>query len=213
MVLKLAEALALPPRERNQLLESAGLAPVYPHAPADDTRLAPYRRVLDLLLAAHEPFPALVLDRWWNLLDANVAARALFGVAPPIPAAGVIDLLYGPGPLRNAMVNWSEVAWHGLARLRRECRAAGMPPTLTTLIQRMELHMTGIVPPPVDPVKGSIVVCPVFDFGGKRVSTVSTITHFGGALDVGLDEVRIEHIFAADAESERFFRESTAKAS
>lgn len=87
-------------------------------------------------------------------------------------------------------------------------RAAGMPPTLTTLVQRIEFHLTGIVSPPVDPVKGAIVVCPMFDFGGRRVRTDSTITHFGGALDVGLGEVRIEHIFAADADSERFFRES-----
>lgn len=212
VVLRLADALDLPLRERNQLLEAAGLPAIYPHSAPHDTRLAPYRRVLDRMFAAHEPFPCLVLDRWWNLLDANATARALFGVAPPVPAAALTDLLYGPGPMREAMVNWAEVAWHGLERLRGEARAAGLPSQLTSLVARVEAHLVGVPRPRLDPVSGAIVVCPVFSFGGRRVRTMSTLTHFGGALDVGLDEVRIEHIFAADAESEAFFRERVGSA-
>lgn len=207
VVLRLADALALPLRERNQLLEAAGLAAVYPHATPTDTRLAPYRRVLDRILAVHEPFPCLVLDRWWNLLDANATTCALFGVAPPVPAEALTDLLFGPGPLREAMVNWPEVAWHGLERLRSEARAAGLPQDLTALVERVEGHLRGVPRPKIDLVSGAIVVCPIFEFGGRRVRTMSTVTTFGGALDVGLDEVRVEHIYPADAEAEAFFRE------
>lgn len=211
IVLRLADALALPLRERNQLLEAAGLPALYPHADPHDVSLAPYRRALDLMLAAHEPFPCLVLDRWWNLVDANGPARTLFGVTPPLAANVVVDLLFGPGPLRRAMVNWGEVAWHGLDRLRDETRAAGMPDALVSLSARVEAHLSGVPRPRPDPMKGSIVVCPVFAFGDRTVRTVSTLTRFAGALDVGLDEVRVEHIFAADADSERFFRERQAR--
>ncbi len=210
MVVRLADALALPPRDRNQLLEAAGLPALYPHAPPGDAALAPYRRVLDLMLAAHEPFPCLVLDRWWSLLDANRSARTLFGVRPPLPAEAVVDLLYGPGPLRHAMLNWAEVAWRGLDRLRQEARAAGLAPPLVALERRVQAHLDGVPRPAPDPGKGAIVVCPVFRFGDQTVRTVSTITHFGAALDVGLDEIRVEHIFAADAASEAFFRARAA---
>jgi hypothetical protein len=104
------------------------------------------------------------------------------------------------------MVNWSDVAWHGLARLRREARDAGLPPALVGLVARVEGHLAGTAAPRRPPGDG-VVVCPVFEFGGRRVRTLSTITHFGAALEVGLDEIRIEHVFPGDDEAEAFFRE------
>jgi transcriptional regulator with XRE-family HTH domain len=204
VILRLGEALDLSPRDQNDLFLTAGLPPHYPTVEPGDPRLAPHRRVLELMLKNHEPFPCLVLDRWWNVLDANAPARKLFGVSPPMEAAAVIDLLYGPGPLRAAMVNWSVVAWSGLTRLRRESRALGLPSALTTLTARVEGHLVD-VPRPAES-GDDVVVCPVFEFGGVRVRTVSTITQFSAALDVGLDEVRIEHVFPGDHASEQFFR-------
>lgn len=83
VVHKLAEALEIPLRERNMMLEAAGLAPSYPEMPLSNDAVAPFRHAIQRMLEAHEPYPAYVINRWWELVDANEAGHRLFpGVLP-----------------------------------------------------------------------------------------------------------------------------------
>lgn len=205
VVLDLAEALDLPLRERNALLAAAGLTPAYRETPLDAEVLAPFRRTMELILRGHEPFPAFALDRWWNVVDANDTARRLFPNLAQADSADMLEILYGPGPLRDSIVNWAELAWGGLEAVRRDARATGFPDRLMALIERMETWLEGVPRPEPRAEEAGIVACPVFRFGDQTVSTVVTTTTFGGARDVTLEELRIEQIFPADAEAEAFF--------
>ena len=114
MVLHLAGALDVPLRERNDLLVAAGYAPAYALAALDSPQLARVHAALASMLDQHEPFPAIVLDRGWNVLRANNGASRLFGtlLAPdPIPPdANVLRLIIEPGPVRDSIVNWDSVS-------------------------------------------------------------------------------------------------------
>src|SRR5262245_32947169 len=109
MVVRLARALDVPLRERNDLLLAAGYAPLYRAGSLEGPELDRVHAALASMLSAHEPFPAVVMDRAWNVLRANNGARRLFGglLAPqPLPTpANVLDLIIEPGPVRDAVVN------------------------------------------------------------------------------------------------------------
>jgi len=121
-----------------------------------------------------------------------------------MPADAVVTRFYGSGPLRDGIVNWPEVAWAGLERLRRDANEIGEP--LVDLVARVEAWLTGVPRPRRPGCEGGLAVCPVFRFGGHEVRTVSTITRFESAIDVGLDELRIEHVFPADDGAETLLR-------
>ena len=85
LVLRLCEVIDVPLRQRNELLEAAGLAPAYPHLPLDSEELTPYLSGVESLLDAHDPMPGLVFDAKWRVLIANVGARRLFGAVSSAP--------------------------------------------------------------------------------------------------------------------------------
>src|SRR5262249_34863200 len=156
MVLRLAEALDVDPRDANELLHAAGLPAAYPHAELASPDLAPYRAAITRLLAAHEPYPAMVLDRRFTVLLANRACATLFGSgvtgsnfvpdAPPAPATA------------QTIVNWPEVAWAGLDRLRESAKRTPFDPGLQALIGRAEAALAGVPRP--QPTEGGLIVCP-----------------------------------------------------
>jgi transcriptional regulator with XRE-family HTH domain len=207
VVLRLCDALDLALRDRNALLETAGLAAAYPQTPLQDQALKPFRQIVRQLLQRHDPFPAFALDRWWNVVDANVSAERLFPGLRALDAEAALALFFGPGPQRQALVNWSEVAHAGLERLRTESRALGHPPELTRLTQRLEGWLAGTPRPPPRADTGALVSCPILRVGSRQIRTVSTIVQFGSAQDVTLQELRVELLFPADPESEEALRE------
>lgn len=200
MVHRLGETLELDLRDRNDLLRTAGFAPAYPEAALTDAAMAPYRRIVDHMLAQHSPFPAFVVDRWWGVLDANPSARALMGSLDG-DRLDFIDML--DGPLREMLDNWSDVAWHSLYRLRREA-ATGSDARLESMLRRLESLLTHCRPPQVDP--DSPLVCPTVVLGGQRLRFVGTIARFGSAVDVTLSELRVELLFPADDTTEAVLR-------
>jgi hypothetical protein len=117
-----------------------------------------------------------------------------------------IALFFGPGPLREVLVNWPEVAHAGLDRLRTESRAQGHPPQLTRLVQQVERWLEGTTRPHPRPDATALVACPVLRIGGQQIRTVSTVVQFGSAQDVTLQELRVELLFPADAESDAALR-------
>lgn len=206
VVLRLAEALDVPLRDRNRLLEAAGLAPEYPERSLDDAALGSFRRIVDELIQRHDPYPAFAFDRHYRLIATNRAGRHFF---PDPAAADWIDTAFAPSsPVRAAMENLPEVAWATLEMLKREAAESAEP---IACVARLEQHLEG-VPRPATPAASSAAptVCPRFRFGDRIVRTVTTIVRFGGPRDVTLDELRVELVFPADDESAAFFVELAA---
>lgn len=162
MVIRLSEVLGLPLRERNRLLEAAGLAAAYREAELDSATLAPYRAAIQRLLRAHEPYPAMVVDGRYNVLDANAAARALFGQA--LIGSNLIRR-YTDEAARAAIVNWPDVARAGLARIRERARQAPDDHELAALVAIAETAVTDL--PPGETPDDELIVCPEFIAGDQ----------------------------------------------
>lgn len=214
MVLRLGESLDLPLRHRNALLEAAGYAPVYRQSELPAPDLAPVRRALELILSSHEPFPAFVLDRSWNIVLANAAHRRLLPLLLPEKArltepVNVMRLVLDPALLRPRIVNWGVVA-HVLGhRLHRRLR---MP----YVDERMRRHLEELLSLPdvrgamsdvQVPADAAVVVPLALDLNGRRLSWFSTVATLGTPLDVTLDELEIESLFPADEATEQAARE------
>jgi hypothetical protein len=203
MVLRLGEALGVPLRERNLLLQAAGLPAAYPEAAVDGPDLAPFRAAIDRMLRAHLPYPALVVDGRWNVIFANRACAAVFG---QLVGTNVIRRYFtDPAASAAAIVNWPEVAWAGVARLRQQLDQAPFDAELRGLVALAESAVSGLARP--EPLAPGLVVCPWFRMGGQVVRTIGMVARFDPAAEVTLDELRIELTYPQDAAAERFFRE------
>ncbi|MDG2528426.1 helix-turn-helix transcriptional regulator [Caulobacter endophyticus] len=203
MVLNLSERLETPLRERNRLLVAAGFAPVYPERDLGDVQLAAARRAVELILAAHMPYPALAADRAWNLVAANPAALALMEGVPPSllgPPPNVMRVGLHPDGLMRRTVNPAEWRRHLIERLRRQV-AHSADPVLADLLDEVSAYPT----PPAgdrrgDDLGGLAVPLRLVD-GDRVLSFISTTTVFGDAVDVTLAELTLETFFPADPET------------
>jgi transcriptional regulator with XRE-family HTH domain len=213
MVLHLAERLDVPLRERNVLLVAAGFAPVFPERPLNDPALNAARGAVDLVLAAHEPYPALAVDRHWTLIAANKAsARVMGGVSPELskPPVNVLRIALHPEGLARRTANFAE--WRGdlLARLRRQVDTTG-DPTLAALYDELAAypapHPTS-PPPTPNPNAVAIPFRLLTDSG--VLSFLSTITVFGTPVDITVSELAIETFLPADRETAEALRRMAA---
>lgn len=203
MILRLAEFLEIPLRERNALLNAAGFAQVYPHRSLQDPALAPALRAVELVLAGHEPYPALAVDRHWTLLAANRAVPLLLeGIEPELLDApvNVLRLSLQPRGLAPRIVNFASWRAHLLERLRLQHGATG-DPVLRALLDELAGY-----PVPADADErtgdehGGVAVPLVLRAGdGTTLSLLSTTTVFGTPRDVTLSELALECFFPADA--------------
>lgn len=199
MVLHLAEALDVPLRERNGLLVAAGFAPVYAASPLDEARMTPVRDALEMVLAAHDPYPAVVVDGTWNLVSANPAAfRLTDQVAPELlePPLNVVRISVHPRGLAPHIVNFGQYAGHLLGRLRRQAERTADPALIELLAEAVEYcgaSVTEAIPAPDD------VVLPLrLRVADTELSLFSTISVFGAPRDVTIDELAIEMFYPAD---------------
>src|SRR5581483_3577765 len=203
MVLHLAEELDVPLRERNTLLVAAGYAPVYRETPLDGEDMAGVRRTLEQLLAGHEPFPALVVDRGWNLVLANRAVDLLLAGVPAAllePPVNVLRVSLHPDGLAARIANFEEWSGHLLSRLGREVTATG-DPRLARLYD--ELAALPGVTTPAPPVPhgdgaGRLMVTLRLASPLGELAFFSTVATFGTAVDITLAELSIETFFPAD---------------
>jgi hypothetical protein len=171
--------------------------------------MKPIQRVLERVLASHEPFPAWVASRGFRFISANGAAEALFPGMCSMAPSEIVELWFGPGPFRGLVENWQDVVWAGLAALRREASHTS-DNSLADLLRRAEGLAKGIPQPEPDAQPELPVVCPRLLIGGQRVRTISTVMRFDTAIEVTASELRVELMFPADDESERFFRALSA---
>jgi transcriptional regulator with XRE-family HTH domain len=202
MVLRLAEQLSVPVRERNAMLVAAGFAPVYRERPLDAPELAAASGAVDRILQGHLPHPALAVDRHWNLLSANRAAQALMaGVAAALPPGpvNVLRLTLHPDGLSSRILNLPDWREHVLVRLAHEVERSA-DPVLAALLDELK-HYPAPARPAAAPV-GDCIAVP-FRLAGPEgpLSFISTTTVFGTAVDVTLSELTIEAFFPADTET------------
>lgn len=203
MVLRLAERLDVPLRERNVILVAAGFAPVYPQRPLDDPSLAGARRAVDLILTGHEPYPALAVDRGWNLVAANRMVAPLMASADASlrdAPVNVMRLTLHPLGLAPRIANLAQWRAHLLERLRRDLEATG-DRGLAELMAELQSYPA--------PDGRRTTRAPADEFAGVAVpfqmttktgllSFYSTTTVFGTPVDVTLSELTLETFFPAD---------------
>lgn len=208
MLIRLSEHLAVPLRERNTLLLAAGYAPAYPERPIDDPSLASARSVIERVLAGHEPFPALAVDRHWSLLAANRAVAPLLArVAPALlqPPVNVLRLSLHPEGLAPRIANLAEWRTHLLARLERQIEASGDPVLRDLLTELRGLGQSEPASGPAssrhDQEASQAGVAIPFQLRTERglLSFLSTTMVFGAPVDITLSELAIEAFFPADA--------------
>ena len=202
MVVRLGEALNLPLRERNALLLSAGYAPAYGEKPLDDPTNEPVRAALERILAGHMPYPAVVVDRYGRLVSANDAFRGLTADAAPElvePPVSVPRLLLHPRGLARRILNLDEWAWHVIDALRLEA-VRNPSERLDELVAALE-RLVPDRPAHPGPDHLGFAVPLRLRSGDGELRLLSTLTHFGTAVDVTVSELRLEAFLPADAET------------
>ena len=206
MLLRLAERLNIPARDRNLLLVAAGFAPALPERPLDDPALAAARAAVDLVLKAHEPFPALAVDRHWHMLAANAGvARLLTSVAAHLltPPVNVLRLSLHPEGVAPRIVNLSEWRAHIFHRLEAQV-AASADQGLAELVAELRAYPGGNLP--VRDAYGGVAVPLVIRSGEVELSFLSTTTMFGTPIDITLAELAIEAFLPADARTAEYLK-------
>lgn len=203
MVLRLAERLQLPPRERNALLVAAGYAPMYRERALDDPAMAAARAAVQRILDAHEPWPALAMDRHWNLVMHNrLVPLLLHGVAPALlqPPVNVLRLSLHPQGLAPRIHNLPQWREHLLERLRQQVASTG-DVALGRLADELRALPEGTAGPAADALPGEHlgVLMPFrFDTPAGVLDLISTTTVFGTAVDITLQEMALETFFPAN---------------
>ncbi len=212
MILQLSEALAVPLRERNDLLVSAGFAPLFRTRALDDPQMSQVLTAVRRMLVNHEPYPAVAVDRAWDIRLSNAPFDRLETMLGADlwtrvggPSRNLLRLFFHPGGIKPQVLNWRTVApllWHRASREAEALGGEGMKAVLAELSTQQDMESlrvaedTALVP--VLPLE--------LELGGVRVSLFSIISTFGTAQDVTTDELRIESLFPADEATEQLFQ-------
>jgi len=200
MILHLAEHLDVPLRDRNALLLAGGYAPAYPERTLAAPELQAVKSALKRVLAGHEPYPAAVVNRWWELVDAN-AGIALFtgGVRPELlePPVNVLRLSLHPDGMASRIANLPEWRAHLLARLHRQSEATG-DPRLFSLYSELEAYPGGRGDEARPPRPTDVVVPLRYRTPRAELSFLSLTAVIGTPMDVTVEELAIESFYPAD---------------
>jgi transcriptional regulator with XRE-family HTH domain len=215
MVLLLAEHLEVPLRARNELLLLAGHAPRYAQQDLDAPEMQPVREVLDTILRGHEPNPALVVDRHWEMLAANAGVGLLIeGVAPHLlePPVNALRLALAPDGLAPRIANLGQWRGHLLERLGRQAVVSG-DPALAALHEELAAYPGAAPGEAAAGEPGEIAVPLRLRTDHGELAFISTVTAFGTATEVTLSELAVETFFPADAATAAVLREQVERLS
>ncbi|MEW9531713.1 helix-turn-helix domain-containing protein [Microbispora sp. NPDC049125] len=210
MALHLAEHLDIPLRERNALLLAAGYAPVYAESALDSPRMAAVCDAIRRLLSAHDPYPALVVDRGWNMVDANAGIGLLAEGIDPDLLGNVLRASLHPEGLAPHIVNLGEWRAHLLGRLKRQISLTA-DPGLAGLYAELRGYPCDQPEPEVEvPSPGDILIPLRIRRGGRELSFFSIVATFGTPLDVTVSELAIESFYPADPTTAAFLRDASS---
>ena len=214
MVLTLSEALEMPLRERNLMLHAAGFAPLFKERPLDSAEMDAVKQALSMTLSHHEPYPAIVADRNWNLLMSNAASQALIALlgnqsevwssVDPSGDQNVYRMTFSRRGFRPFIGNWSEMARHLLLRLQREVADDPFNQYLADLLEEVRAQVDvedGIADQPLAPV-----LAMTLKLGALELRLFSMISSFGTAQDVTAQELKVETFYPADDVTREFFK-------
>ena len=210
MIIDLADALDIPLRERNAIMGAAGYAPVYPDEPLDTASMQPIERAVDRLLRQQAPFPAVAMDRYWNVIATNDAAPAFFGRfidlgSRPKPR-NLLHLMFDPAGIQPFLVRFEDTARSLLQRLHRETVGHAMDERTRTLLS--ELIAYPGVPQVFDsaPSREILPMVPLgFRAGEDVIELFSMIATIGTPQTITAQELRLEMMFPVDEASENAY--------
>lgn len=208
----IVQSLDVPLRERNAVFLAAGFAPVYSEAPWNAKEMEGITRALDRMLRQHEPFPAIVMDRYWNVLATNESSPRFFGSFIDMTARtgqrNMLHLIFDPDGMRPFVVDWETVARSLIQRVYRETVGRVLDERTHGLLNELFAY------PGVDPswrLQGSVGSAPAlpmipmgFSKDGEILSYFSMVTSVGAPQSIAAQELRIESMFPADEETEVF---------
>jgi transcriptional regulator with XRE-family HTH domain len=201
MILRLAEQLEIPMRERNVLLVAAGYAPIFPERPLSDPALAPARAAIDVILEGHKPYPAFALDRHWNIVASNRALQELYeGVDPALltPPVNAMRLSLHPNGVAQRIANLAEWRAHLLHRLRQQVELTADPKLIALQSELLSY------PAPLEPHTShhdAIIIPFKVRISAGLLTFGSTTMVFGTPVDVTLSEIAVETFFPADQQT------------
>lgn len=218
MILQLAEVLEIPLRDRNLLLNAAGFAPVFHQRTLQDDEMKSVREALTLMLQHHEPFPALVVSRDWNMMMRNTAAdrfisllgdpESVWKTIDPGGDYNVMRMTFHPQGMQPLIKNWGQVSTLLLSRMYREVTADPGNTSLRALFDELcaypgvpeqwRSHDWATTPTPILPLELGV--------GTLTLKVFSMISTFGTPLDITAEELRVETFFASDDFTRNFFR-------
>lgn len=210
MILQLAEILDIPLRDQNKMLTVAGFAPVFTESDLSAPELAPINQALKFILRQQEPYPAVVMDRYWNQLDSNQAAQHLLywlvnpeQLRPCMAPSGQLNLMKAmlhPQGLRPVVANWEAIAPHLVRRVHRESLAKGQNETSQALLQELLSYpdVAGLWPSKVSESWQAPLLIVNFVKDQLRLQFFSTIATLGTPYDITLQELRVECLFPGD---------------
>ena len=204
MVLHLADALAVPLRERNAMLLAAGFAPTFRELTLDDRELAPVRQAIDAILKQQEPFPAVVMNRHWDIVAANRAATRFFAMLldgrTPHGAGNILRMMFHPDGVRPQVANWEAVAHALVGRVQREALGGALDERGRQLLAEV-LAYPGVPSRLASPDLAAplVPVVPVsFTHRERTFNFFSAVTVLGTPQDITLQELRVESFFPLD---------------
>jgi transcriptional regulator with XRE-family HTH domain len=209
MILKLADVLNLPHQDSNLLLSSGGFSAAYTELNIEAEEMAPVRQALNLILENHNPYPALVMDSTYNLVMANQAQQALtnhaLGSISELPTNNIMEALFDQSLFRPLIANWEEVASHLLRRLRKQVLAYGKPAQEALYKKLLTMSPPKNWQQPSESIEDGPMLTVDFIVGDLTLSMFTTISQFGSALDIGMEDLLIESYFPANEQSRKFF--------
>ncbi len=205
MVLRLADAMEVPLRDRNQILNAAGFAAIYTESGLDEPSMESVRQVLNDILSHHNPYPAFVLDRYWNIQMLNVSAERLFAIAGDPQALwdavgdtgerNIALLTVHPNGLRQFISNWDSIIGQFMRRLKNEATDSGD----AKVVQRYKQLESMVDIPNTQPTVELLPMMPLkFVLGEVSLSLCSVISSFGTTQDITANELRIETFYPTD---------------
>jgi len=213
-VLTITEALDMPLRARNELLDAAGFAAFYPERPLEGAEMDRARESLRRILAHHEPYPAMVLDRSWNILMKNNASKrilshflneAAIAQLSPDGKPNFMRMMFHPNGLKPHVGSWARTAPILIGRLRREAAAYPGSPS-KTLLRELLPDAPATFIPGIDDAPLAPTVALELEIGDEVLRLFNTLTTFGTPQDVTLQELRIEMSYPTDNASEALLR-------
>lgn len=220
MILQLSETLEVPLRDRNDWLTAAGFAPVFKARTLEDPQMSQVLNAVRLMLANHEPYPAIAIDRAWNIRMSNGPFDRVSEIIGPDvwekigarpETRNLMRLFFHPDGIRPLVTNWESVAPLLWRRAQREAETLGGEEMRQVLAELRPYQDPDTLWSAED--AALVPVLPLeMEKGGLRISLFTVIATFGTAQDVTADELRIESLFPADEATANLFRDMAAAA-